>query len=134
MKKLKQKLLLILTAIILILGWGIAGIMTTFFHKELFQAYAYIPVQFFLNGLLTISLLLNCDIKNDRKITNLYMLLKLLKFIFIGILAFVYLYLLKVDKSSLIIVVGIFYLFYLAFETYTFMSFEKVAKKIKHEQ
>lgn len=131
MKKLKQKLLLILTAIILILGWGIAGIMTTFFHKELFQAYAYIPVQFFLNGLLTISLLLNCDIKNDRKITNLYMLLKLLKFIFIGILAFVYLYLLKVDKSSLIIVVGIFYLFYLAFETYTFMSFEKVAKKNK---
>ena len=131
MKKLKQKLLLILTAIILILGWGIAGIMTTFFHKELFQAYAYIPVQFFLNGLLTISLLLNCDIKNDRIITNLYMLLKLLKFIFIGILAFVYLYLLKVDKSSLIIVVGIFYLFYLAFETYTFMSFEKVAKKNK---
>jgi hypothetical protein len=134
MKKLKQKLILILTAIILILGWGLAGIMTSFFHMELFQAFAYIPVQFFLNGLLTITLLLSTDITNDKKITNLYMLLKLLKFIFIGVLAFVYLYFLKVDKSSFIIVVGVFYLFYIAFETYTFMSFEKEIKKIKHEQ
>ena len=134
MKKLKQKLILILTAIILTLGWGIAGIMTSFFDMELFQAYAYIPVQFYLNGLLTIILLLSSDIYNDRKITNLYMLLKLLKFVFIGVLAFVYLYFLKVDKSSFIIVVGIFYLFYIAFETYAFMSFEKEVKKIKHDK
>ena len=133
MKKLKQRLIILLTLIILILGWGIAGIMTSLFQMELFQAYAYIPVQFYLNGLLTITLLLGTDITNDRKITNLYMLLKLLKFIFIGVLAFVYLYFLKVDKSSFIIVVGIFYLFYIAFETYTFMSFEKEVKKIKHE-
>lgn len=134
MKKLKQKLLISLTLVILTLGWGIAGIMTSLFKMELFQAYAYIPVLFYLNGLLTIILLLNSNIENDRKITNLYMLLKLLKFIFIGILAFVYLYFLKVDKSSFIIVVGIFYLFYIAFETYTFMSFEKEVKKIKHEK
>lgn len=134
MKKLKQKLLISLTLVILTLGWGIAGIMTSLFKMELFQAYAYIPVLFYLNGLLTIILLLNSNIENDRKITNLYMLLKLLKFIFIGVLAFVYLYFLKVDKSSFIIVVGIFYLFYIAFETYTFMSFEKEVKKIKHEK
>lgn len=134
MKKLKQKLIILLTLIILVLGWGTAGVMTSFFQMELFQAYAYIPVLFFINGLLTVNILLSTDINNDRKITNLYMLLKLLKFIFIGVLAFVYLYFLKVDKSSFIIVIGIFYLFYLAFETYTFMSFEKEAKKIKHEQ
>lgn len=134
MKKLKQKSVLILTILMLVLGFGIAGIMTRIFQIDLFRAYTYIPVQFYLNGLLTITLLMSSDIYNDKKITNLYMLLKLLKFIFIGLLAFVYLYFLKVDKNSFIIVVGIFYIFYLAFETYTFMSFEKVVKKIKHEK
>lgn len=134
MKKLKQKLKLILTFIILALGWGILGIMTTFFHMSVFQAYVFVPVSLYLLGLLTIYILFNTDIYNDRKITNIYMLFKMMKFIYVIFITIFYLFVLKVDKSSFIVVIGVFYLFYLAFETYMLMSFERLIKKIKHDK
>lgn len=134
MKKLKQRFILILTFIILTLGWSILGIMTTFFHMPVFQAYVFIPVSIYLLGVLTIYILFNTDINNDRKITNIYMLLKMLKFIYVIFITIFYLLVLKVDKSSFIIVIGVFYLFYLAFETYMLMSFERLIKKIKHDK
>jgi len=87
MKELSSKLVFLLTITILISGWGIWGIMLTFFLKFLFKAYPLIPLSVYLMGLFLVYVLYTIDKSNPRKLVNVFMLLKIAKILLFAALA-----------------------------------------------
>lgn len=130
MKALRYKLELILTVVMLIAGWGIWWVQTTYFPVAVITAYPFIPLTFYISGLGLIEIIYRLDKSNPRKLVNMYMLLRVIKMLIAGILALIYLLYLHATTKPFIVAFGIFYLVYLLFETYAIYSFEKQIKKI----
>ncbi|MCE5330866.1 MAG: hypothetical protein LLF95_01865 [Bacteroidales bacterium] len=131
MKELRNKHLLIFTMVMLLVGWGIWWVMNSAFHIEGFRGYPFIPVLFYLSGLVLVYVLFRVDKTKPRKLVNVYMLLKLIKMLVFGTTALIYLFAFKVNTKTFIVVFAFYYLIYLLFETYTFYSVEKQIKKQK---
>jgi len=130
MKKLKRNLDILLAAVLLfssLLGWFV---IDRYFPDFYFDWYPVIPVFFFFFGLINISILSKTNNKNPRKPVNMFMLLRLVKFLLSFTLLGIY-YLINGRNHfrEFALTFAVFYFIYLTMETYFFYRTEKELKK-----
>ena len=128
MEKLKIKLNVILTVVILITGYGVGWLLKSFLPQNYFTWYPTIPGVFYIMGLFFVNAITR-DFKGDqRKRVNLYMIIRTVK-IFASLLFFgVYYLFVKVQMRDFSLVFIGFYLLYLGIETYFFYLTEDYIK------
>ncbi len=131
MGKLKQRLEIILTAVMLISGWGVWGLLKTVLPNVLFGWYPVIPSFFYILGLVFIYIITRDYKENQRKLVNLYMIIKFCKVALSVVLVGIYFVAVKVQMRDFIIVFMGFYLLYLGIETYFFYLTEENIKNKK---
>lgn len=119
-------LTLILTISSILLGC----IITYVLKIELIRMFILLPLGFFICGLLMVMLLNITDRKNDKRLLQLFLFLKFVKNVNVAILGLVYVFILDVSFKYFLILAGIYYLIYLAFETISLYRFEKLLKKL----
>lgn len=129
MKSLRNKLAIIFTVSMLLSSWVIWWLQVSYFPATLIAAYPFIPLTFFISGIVLIEILYRMDKSNPRRLVNIYMILKFTKILIAAVLAVVYIFMLHVSIKPFIIVFAIFYMIYLFFETYSIYSVEKQMKK-----
>jgi len=131
MDKLKKRLNIILTLVMFICGCGIWWLLQTLLPESYFNWYPVIPGFFYLMGLVFITVITHDYKENQRKLVNLYMIIKLCKVAASLLLGTVYLIFVKVQIKEFSIVFIGFYLLYLGIETYFFYLAEEEIKKKK---
>ncbi len=129
MQELKRLFYLMFSAFILISGWGIWWLLVHVFIGSYFTWYPFIPSFFLVYGMVIINVLINSKKDNPRKLTNLYMILKLIKILASLIIAGIYLIAVKVQLREFSMVFITYYLLYMGLETYFFYRVEQVIKK-----
>lgn len=129
MKKLRNKQFLVLTLLILVIGWSGWWLITTYFPSDFFVGYAILPVSYYIAGLLLIQVLYKVDKTKPLKLARTYLVMHLLKFVVFGALAFVFILGLGVKTKVFILTYAVFYLVFIAFETLSYYSVEKHLKK-----
>ena len=129
MKELRTKIVVLFTFLMLVAAWGFWWLQTVLMQAGAIGAYPFIPVVFYFSGIVLVETLYRLDKTNQRKLVNVYMLLKLLKMVIAAIMALIYLLVLHAPLKPFIIVFAALYMLYILFETYVFYSFEKQIKK-----
>jgi len=129
MKSLKNRLAIIFTVSMLIISWVIWWLLVSYFPATQIVAYPFIPLTFYISGIILIEILYRMDKSNPRRLVNVYMILKFTKMLIAGSLAVIYIFALHVSIKPFMIVFAIFYMIYLLFETYSIYSIEKQMKK-----
>jgi glucan phosphoethanolaminetransferase (alkaline phosphatase superfamily) len=129
MQELKRLFYLLFSAFILITGWGGWWLLQHIFTGSYFTWYPFIPSFFYLYGMIFINVLINSKKDNPRKLTNLYMILKLCKILASLLIAGIYLIAVKVQLREFSMVFITYYLLYMGLETYFFYRVEQVIKK-----
>jgi hypothetical protein len=130
MKELRQKLIFILTLLILCIGWFCWFTISEFFPKELFSGYVILPVLYYIAGLLLIEVLYRVDKTKPLKLARTYLVMHILKFVVFGALALYFILALGVKTKVFIVVYALYYLVFIIFETWTYYSVEKQIKKM----
>ncbi len=130
MEKLKSRLRLLLVTILLVCGWTGWFILKCYFPEFNFNWYFVIPSFFLFFGFINIQVLGRINTENPRKPVNIFMLMRLLKFVFSFVLLGVY-YLIngKEHFSEFAFVFALYYFIYLAMETMFYYQAEKLFKK-----
>lgn len=131
MEQLKRRLNIILTFIMLVCGCGIWWLLKTVLPASYFEWYPVIPGFFYIMGLVFITVITRDYKENQRKLVNLYMIIKLCKVAASLVLGSIYLIFVKVQLRDFSIVFIGFYLLYLGIETYFFYLTEEKIKKNK---
>jgi len=131
MNQLKKRLNIILTIIMLVSGCGIWWLLKNVLPTSYFDWYPVIPGFFYMMGLVFITVITHDYKENQRKLVNLYMIIKLCKVAASLLLGTVYLIFVKVQIKEFSIVFIGFYLLYLGIETYFFYLAEEEIKKKK---
>lgn len=129
MEELRKKLIIFQTAFTLLLGWGVGLILKALFTENYFGWYPFIPVIFYVMGMILIIVITSKTKRSQLKIVNIYMLLKLSKVVISFLIVGLYLMFIKENKQTFAIVYGGYYLLYLGLETYFFYLTEKILKK-----
>ncbi len=129
MKKLRQKLILLLALFVVVVGVGSWLILINFFPHLAFKDYPLIPLFFLIIGVVSIYILTNLKKERPNKLLNAFMLIRGIKMVFAIILTTVYSLVNRAEIKSFAIMLVVFYLFYLFFETYTYIRLEKWNKK-----
>lgn len=129
MKKLRQKLILLLALFVVVVGVGSWLILINFFPDLAFKDYPLIPLFFLIIGVVSIYILTNLKKERPNKLLNAFMLIRGIKMVFAIILTTVYSLVNRAEIKSFAIMLVVFYLFYLFFETYTYIRLEKWNKK-----
>ena len=129
MEKTRSKFILILTAVILITGFGLKYLITEALPQYSFSAFTSIPVFFFLVGLGLIYTLTGINNTDGKKLVNKYMLMRVIKVL--SSLAFLLVYWLinKREIKNLAVAFIVFYMIFLIFETWVYLQVEKNMKK-----
>lgn len=129
MEKTRSKFILILTAVILITGFGLKYLITEALPQYSFSAFTSIPVFFFLLGLGLIYTLTAINNTDGKKLVNKYMLMRVIKVL--SSLAFLLVYWLinKREIKNLAVAFIVFYMIFLIFETWVYLQVEKNMKK-----
>ena len=129
MEKTRSKFILILTAVILITGFGLKYLITEALPQYSFSAFTSIPVFFFLLGLGLIYTLTGINNTDGKKLVNKYMLMRVIKVL--SSLAFLLVYWLinKREIKNLAVAFIVFYMIFLIFETWVYLQLEKNMKK-----
>ena len=129
MEKTRSKFILILTAVILITGFGLKYLITEALPQYSFSAFTSIPVFFFLLGLGLIYTLTGINNTDGKKLVNKYMLMRVIKVL--SSLAFLLVYWLinKREIKNLAVAFIVFYMIFLIFETWVYLQVEKKMKK-----
>lgn len=133
MEKLRNKLILILTAVILVVGLATQTVMTKFFSTELFYGYLSIPVFYMVIGLASIFFLTHDKNLSAEKRARQYMMHRTIKLLLAFAFIIIYWLINKADIKPFAIVFVVFYLIYLFFETYLYMQIEKTLKKNENQ-
>lgn len=133
MEKLRSKLILILTAVIMIAGLASLHILTKVLSLPLFSGFLFIPVFFMVLGLGTIFFLSQKTEIDARKRATKYMLHRTVKILLSVTFVLIYWVVNKPEIKIFATVFVIFYLIFLMFETYTYMQIEKTLKKNENE-
>lgn len=131
MEILKRKLIVILTIVMLVSGWGIWWLLESVLPNSYFDWYPAVPCFFYIIGLVFISIITRDYTENQRKLVNLYMIIKLCKVAASLLVGSLYLIFEKVQIRDFSIVFIGFYLLYLGIETYFFYLTEEKIKKSK---
>lgn len=129
MEKTRSKFILILTAVILITGFGLKYLITEALPQYSFSAFTSIPVFFFLLGLGLIYTLTAINNTDGKKLVNKYMLMRVIKVL--SSLAFLLIYWLinKREIKNFAVAFIVFYMIFLIFETWVYLQVEKKMKK-----
>lgn len=129
MEKTRSKFILILTAVILITGFGLKYLITEALPQYSFSAFTSIPVFFFLLGLGLIYTLTGINNTDGKKLVNKYMLMRVIKVL--SSLAFLLVYWLinKREIKNFAVAFIVFYMIFLIFETWVYLQVEKNMKK-----
>ena len=129
MEKTRSKFILILTAVILITGFGLKYLITEALPQYSFSAFTSIPVFFFLLGLGLIYTLTGINNTDGKKLVNKYMLMRVIKVL--SSLAFLLIYWLinKREIKNFAVAFIVFYMIFLIFETWVYLQVEKNMKK-----
>jgi amino acid transporter len=129
MEKTRSKFILILTAVILITGFGLKYLITEALPQYSFSAFTSIPVFFFLLGLGLIYTLTGINNTDGKKLVNKYMLMRVIKVL--SSLAFLLVYWLinKREIKNFAVAFIVFYMIFLIFETWVYLQVEKKMKK-----
>lgn len=129
MEKTRSKFILILTAVILITGFGLKYLITEALPQYSFSAFTSIPVFFFLLGLGLIYTLTAINNTDGKKLVNKYMLMRVIKVL--SSLAFLLIYWLinKREIKNFAVAFIVFYMIFLIFETWVYLQVEKNMKK-----
>ena len=129
MEKTRSKFILILTAVILITGFGLKYLITEALPQYSFSAFTSIPVFFFLLGLGLIYMLTAINNTDGKKLVNKYMLMRVIKVL--SSLAFLLIYWLinKREIKNFAVAFIVFYMIFLIFETWVYLQEEKNMKK-----
>jgi hypothetical protein len=131
MRNLKKRLNIILTVVMLVAGVGIWWLLKTVLPGSYFDWYPVIPGFFYIMGLIFVTFITRDYKENQRKLVNLYMIIKLCKVAASLALGSIYLIFVKVQLRDFSIVFIGFYLLYLGIETYFFYLAEEKIKKNK---
>ena len=131
MENLKKRLNIILTIVMFVCGCGIWWLLQTLLPTSYFNWYPVIPGFFYLMGLVFITVITHDYKENQRKLVNLYMIIKLCKVAASLVLGGIYLIFVKEQIKDFSIVFIRFYLLYLGIETYFFYLAEEEIKKKK---
>ena len=131
MEQLKRRLNIILTIALLVSGCGIWWLLKNVLPTSYFDWYPVIPGFFYIMGLVFINVITRDYKENQRKLVNLYMIIKLCKVAASLLLGSIYLIFVKVQLRDFSIIFIGFYLLYLGIETYFFYLTEEKIKKNK---
>ena len=132
MEHLKRRLNIILTVIILLCGCGVWWLLKTVLPNSYFDWYPVIPGFFYIMGLVFVTFITRDYKENQRKLVNLYMIIKLCKVAASLLLGSIYLIFVKVHLRDFSIVFIGFYLLYLGIETYFFYLTEERVHHAHH--
>lgn len=113
----------------LVLAWGGGWLFHALLTQYYFVFYPFVPLFFFIIGVLTISIFVSVDKTNPGKLVNVYMLIKMIKMLLSAIFALVYIIGIKDNNLSFGVVFAIYYLIYLGLETYFYSRMEKAIKR-----
>jgi len=131
MEKLKGHLNIILSVVMLTSGWGVWWLLKSVLPNSYFTWYPVIPCFFYVMGLVFVWVITRDYKENQRKMVNLYMIIKLCKVAAAILLGSIYLIFVKVQIRDFSIVFIGFYLLYLGIETFFFYLTEEKIKKNK---
>lgn len=134
MTELRNKLIIIFTTLMIIIGWGVGFLLNEKLSIYNTSWYPAIPVFFFVVG----SILIYSITKQEKtktnnaqkKLVNKYMLLRVVKLALGLFLLLIHWLLNREEIRTFAIIFVIFYMFYLIFETFAFI---KVEKRLKTE-
>ena len=130
MEKLKNRLKLILVIVLIVCGWVGWFILKTYFNDFNFNWYFIIPSFFLVFGFINIQVLGKLRIDNPRKPVNIFMLMRLIKFVLSFLLLGIYYFANgKENFREFAFVFALFYFIYLALETMFYYQTEKSLKK-----
>lgn len=116
------------TAMILIVGGGMWGILKFFFPATLIDGYVAIPIFFFLLGLVFISQFRKAPLDKPTKLVNVYMLMRVIKIFASFVFVLIYWFIDKENIRDFAIIFIIFYLCNLIWETYIYTRMERYIK------
>jgi hypothetical protein len=133
MKELRNKQILILTLLIVLLGWFGWWIISTFFSSQLFEHYVIIPVSYYLAGLALVTVLYKIDKTKPQRLAQAYLLMHTLKLVIFGCLALIFVLAFGIKTKMFIVVYAAYYLVFLVFETLSYYSVEKKLKSKQNE-
>ena len=128
MGKLKIKLNTILTIVFLAGGFGVWWLLKSVLPQSYFAWYPVIPGFFYIMGLVFVSVITHDYKENQRKMVNLYMIIKLCKVAASLVFGGIYLIFVKTQLRDFSVVFIGFYLLYLGIETYFFYLTEENIK------
>lgn len=134
MKKLRQKLYILLTLFVIVIGFGSWMILLQFFPKLAFIDYPVIPIYFFIVGCISIYVLTHVKYDTPTRLINTLMMERGLKMFTTFVLGLIYWLLDRAEIKSFAIMLAAFYLIYLFFETYMYVQIENWHKKNKKKK
>ena len=112
------------TAVMLATGFGAWYILKTYYPKEHLHFYGMIPILFYIVGLIFILMIVRIPTDKPARIVNLYMMLKIIKIFLSAGLITLFWFLQKGEIRVYAFLFLIFYLIYLALETYIYFRAE----------
>ncbi len=131
MNRLRRNLILILFFALLFssgIGWFV---LQRYFPEHYVSHYPLIPLFFFILGRVDIQLMGKVNNRNPQKSVNIYMIMKLAKFVFCFlVLGLYYLIFGKEHFRDFAMFFAIYYFIYLCLETYFFYRTEKYIKNL----
>jgi len=132
MIQLRKKLKLCLTATLAGVGGILCFLVVAVYKHDITTCYVSIPVFFLFVGIMSILTITKNGIthkNNGRKRANKYMLVRVIKIFLGGAFFLLYWYIVKPeDIKGFALTFVVFYLTYLAFETWSFIQVEKKIK------
>ncbi len=103
--------------------------MLNLFHIVPFSSYYVLPVGFLMAGIVKLLLLNLTDRTNPKRLGQIFLIIKTLKNLIVGAFGVVYIFILHVEIKSFLVVTGVYYMVYLAYETLSLIRFDKLLKK-----
>jgi len=112
-----------------VLGWGGWLILKKFAPEISLVWYPYLPVTFLVLGMILTTVLEKVDKENQRRLVNIYMMLKISKLAVVLVFILAYYALVKENMRLFLVVFAVYYLLYLLLEFYAFYITEKKIKE-----
>jgi L-asparagine transporter-like permease len=129
MEKSRNKFILILTAVILITGFGLKYLTEDVMPQFKVSAFTLIPVFFYIIGLALIYVLTGINPAESKKLVNKYMLLRVIKVLTSLVFLLIFWLINKAEIKNFALLFIVFYMIYLIFETWMYLQVEKMMKK-----
>jgi len=129
MKHKNNKLVIIFSLIMIVIGWGGWWLLSSVLKLENIDFYPIVPSFFFVTGISVINILTSLNRENARKVVNIYMIIKVSKFVLSAIMLIILYALLQDKAKELILTFGAYYFIYMFLEMYFFAQTEKSDKQ-----